>query len=70
MVLCGKLGCAGTAVREERMATVSWLGPGAKKLVGETQRRNHIETWGAAAGLGASVDFLPLHSALLPEAVW
>lgn len=44
------------------METISWVGPGAKKLVGESHRRNHIETLGVAAEPGTFLGFLPLHS--------
>lgn len=52
------------------METISWVGPGAKKLVGESHRRNHMKTSGVAAEPGTSSGFLPLCSAPLPAAVW
>lgn len=52
------------------METISWVGPGAKKLVGESHRRNHIETLGVAAEPGTCLGFLPLHSVPLSGVVW
>lgn len=63
----GKLACTGMAEREEPMETISWVGPSARKLVGESHRPNHTETLGVAAELGTSSGFVP---ALLPRAVW
>lgn len=54
------------AEKEERMKTISWVGPGAKKLVGESHRRNLIKISGLTAEPGTYSGFLPLRSALLP----
>lgn len=48
------------------MKTISWVGPGAKKLVGESHRRNLIKISGFTAEPGTYLGFLPLRSALLP----
>lgn len=52
------------------MEATSWVGPSAKKLVGESHRCNGIETSGAAAEPGTSSGFLPLCSAPLPGTIW
>lgn len=49
------------------MGTISWVGPSARKLVGESHQPNPIETLGVATELGTSLGFVP---ALLPRAVW
>lgn len=63
----GKLACTGMAEREELMETISWVGPSARKLVGESHQPNHTESLGVAVGLRTSLGFVP---ALLPRAVW